>query len=196
MFGSFVGLFSEGVSLAPTWLQSLARVARFFHIAVFPLFLHFFLLFPERGPWARRFPLLEFWLYLPFLSLILPVMAIDRLGGRELLAKLPGIQVIGLLLNQFARGYMIAGLVALIVSYRAAGASNKRRARVVAAGCIVGILSLLIALSGGMFGLNRTYPRFFDLVGYFYPVTLPLIPFSLLRTCHRVAVNSPPVTAA
>src|SRR5215470_2185278 len=50
MLGAFVGLIGGSISLAPAWLQSLARFARFFHLAFFPLFLHFFLLFPERGP--------------------------------------------------------------------------------------------------------------------------------------------------
>src|SRR5262245_19472401 len=185
MLGSFVGLFGGGISLAPAWLQSIARFARFFHIAFFPLCLHFFLLFPERGPWARRFPRLEYWLYLPFLSLILPFITIERLGGRELLAKIPGTHAIGPLLNPLWVGYLVAGLVALIVNYRAADANNKRRTRVVVAGCGVGLLSILIALSGGMFGLNRFYPRVFDLLGYILPVTLPLIPLSFAYAIIR-----------
>src|SRR5215475_4632247 len=120
MLGSFVGLFGGDTPLAPAWLQSLARFARYFHIFFFPLFLHFFLLFPERGPWARRFPRLEFWIYLPFLLLILPVMIIDRLGAGELLPKIPGMWLIGPQLNRLCAGYLISGLVALILNYRAA----------------------------------------------------------------------------
>ena len=186
MLGSFTGLIYGGISLAPMWLQSLARFARFFHIAFFPLCLHFFLFFPERGPWARRFPRLEFWIYLPFLSLVLPVIAIDRLGGGELLlAKVPGIQVIRRLIYPLLTGYLISGLAALILYYWAADASNKRRTRVVVVGCGVGILSLLIALGGGWYGLNWIYPRFFDLIGYFYPVTFLLIPLSFVYAIVR-----------
>jgi phosphoserine phosphatase RsbU/P len=185
MLGTFAGLISGGDSLAPTWLQSIARFARFFHIAFFPLVLHFFLFFPERGPWARRFPRLEFWIYLPFLSVMFPLLAIIRLGGGKLLAKIPGIEVIGRLINPFAAGYLIAGLAALILYYWAADANNKRRTRVVVAGCVVGILSLLIALCGGWFGLNRIYPRVFDLIGYLYPVTFLLIPLSFVYAIVR-----------
>jgi phosphoserine phosphatase RsbU/P len=186
MLGSFTGLISGGISLAPMWLQSIARFARFFHIAFFPLCLHFFLLFPERGPWARRFPRLEFWIYLPFLSLVLPVIAIDRLGGGELLlAKVPGIQVIGRLINPLLTGYLISGLAALILYYWTADDNNKRRTRVVVAGCVVGILSLMIALGGGWFGLNRIFPRIFDIIGYFYPVTFLLIPLSFVYAIAR-----------
>src|SRR5262245_14724210 len=184
-FGSFTGLFTVGIPLAPTWLQSIARFALFFQIAFFPLCLHFFLFFPERGPWARRFPRLEFWIYLPFLSVTFPLNAIARLGGGDMLAKIPGIQVIGRLPIPFATGYMISGLAALILYYWTADANNKRRTRVVVAGCVVGILSLLIALGGGWFGLNRNYPGVFDLISYFYPVTFLLIPLSFVYAIVR-----------
>jgi sigma-B regulation protein RsbU (phosphoserine phosphatase) len=185
MLGSFTGLFSGDIPLAPMWLQSIARFARFFHIAFFPLCLHFFLFFPERGPWARRFPRLEFWIYLPFLSVMFPFPAIAHLGGGDLLAKVPGIQVIGRLINPFAIGYLISGLAALIFYYWAADANNKRRTRMVVAGCVVGILTLLIALGGGWLGVNRIYPEFFDLISYFYPVAFLLIPLSFVYAIVR-----------
>src|SRR5215510_3649798 len=185
MLGSFVGLIGGGISLAPSWLQSLARFATYFHIFFFPLFLHFFLLFPERGPWARRFPRLEFWIYLPFLLLILPVMIIDRLGAGELLPKIPGMWLIGPQLNRLCAGYLISGLVALILNYRAADANNKRRTRVAVAGSIVGALSLLIALGGSWFGLGRIFPRVLSLNRYLYPVTFPLIPLSFAYAIVR-----------
>jgi sigma-B regulation protein RsbU (phosphoserine phosphatase) len=185
MLGSFTGLISGGISLTPTWLQSIARFARFFHIAFFPLCLHFFLFFPERGPLARRFPRLEFWIYLPFLSVMLPILAIARLGGGDMLAKVPGIHVIGRLVNPFATGYLISGLAALILYYWAADANNKRRTRAVVAGCGIGILTLLIALGGAWYGFNRIYPEFFDLIRYFYPVTFLLIPLSFVYAIAR-----------
>jgi sigma-B regulation protein RsbU (phosphoserine phosphatase) len=185
MLGSFVGLFGGGISLAPAWLQSLARFARYFHIFFFPLFLHFFLLFPERGPWARRIPHLEFWIYLPFLLLIFPLITLDRLGAGELLAKIPGIKVMGSQINRLCAGYLISGLVALILNYRAADANNKRRTRVAVAGSIVGALSLLIALSGSWFGLGRILPKVLSLNRYLYPVTFPLIPLSFAYAIVR-----------
>ena len=185
MLGAFVGLIGGDISLAPAWLQSTARFARFFQIAFFPFFLHFFLLFPERGPWARRFPRLEFWLYLPFLSLMFPLTAINRLGWGKLLGKVPGIEVISQMVIPVVGGYMISGLAALIVNYRAADANNRRRTRVVVVGCIAGGISLLIGLARGWFGLGRIYPGFFDLMDYVYPVTLPLIPLSFAYAIAR-----------
>src|SRR5262245_6623618 len=186
MLGSFVGLIGGGISLAPAWLQSLARFAHYFQIFFFPLFLHFFLLFPERGPWARRLPRLEFWIYLPFLLWIWPAITINRLGAGEwLLAKIPGIQIMGPQINRLCAGYLILGLVALILNYRAADANNKRRTRVAVAGCIVGVLSLLIGLGGSWFGFDRSYPSVFDLNSYLLPVTLPLIPLSFAYAIVR-----------
>src|SRR5262245_49744794 len=121
----------------------------------------------------------------PAAALILPYMAIASLGGGELLVKIPGTHVIEPLLKPLLVGYPVAGLVALIVNYRAADANNKRRTRVVVAGCGVGLLSVLIALSGGMFGLSQVYPGAFDLLGYLLPVTLPLIPLSFAYAIVR-----------
>src|SRR5262245_60731098 len=186
MLGSFVGLIGGGISLAPSWLQSLARFATYFHIFFFPLFLHFFLLFPERGPWARRFPRLEFWIYLPFLLLIWPLITIDRLGAGEwLLAIIPRIQALGPQINRLCAGYLISGLIALIVNYRAADANNKRRTRVAVVGSIVGALGLLIGLGGAWFGLDRIFPRVLELNSYLYPVTFPLIPLSFAYAIIR-----------
>ena len=184
MLGAFVGLIGGDISLAPAWLQFLVRFARFFQIAFFPLFLHFFLLFPERGPWARRLPALEFWLYLPFLLLMFPLTA-NRLGWGKLLDKVPGMGVIPQMVKPVVVGYMISGLAALIVNYRAADANNRRRTRVVVVGCIAGGLSLLIGLARGWFGLGQSYPGFFDLMDYVYPVTLPLIPLSFAYAIAR-----------
>jgi serine phosphatase RsbU (regulator of sigma subunit) len=186
MLGAFVGLFIGGTALLATWARVFVQLARFCGFATFfPVFLHFFLLFPERGPWARRFPRLEFWLYPPFLSLILSLSALQLLGGGELLAKIPGIELIGRLPILLASVYLISGLVALAVNYRAADTGNKRRTRVVAAACGVGILNLLLVFGGGIFGLDRAYPRVFDLIGYFLPVTLPLIPISFAYAIVR-----------
>jgi phosphoserine phosphatase RsbU/P len=186
MLGAFAGLFIGGTDLLAKWAQVVVELARLCGFAAFfPVFLHFFLLFPERGPWARRFPRLEFWLYPLFLSLFLPLNALAFLGGGELLAKIPGIELVGRLPILSAIVYLISGLAALAMNYRAADANNRRRTRVVAAACGVGILNLLLVLGGGFIGLARAYPRVFDLFGYFLPVTLPLIPISFAYAIIR-----------
>ncbi|MCI0662524.1 MAG: hypothetical protein L0220_15755, partial [Acidobacteria bacterium] len=72
MLETFVGIF-QGFSFGLSgWLLYLAIVARVAGLAFLPIFFHFFLIFPERGPWLKRFPRLELLLYLPFLITILP----------------------------------------------------------------------------------------------------------------------------
>jgi sigma-B regulation protein RsbU (phosphoserine phosphatase) len=186
MFGSFVGLVVGSIPLLPKWAEVIAQLARIFGFATFfPLFLHFFLLFPERGPWARRFPSLEFWPYLPFLLMTLPVSIAVLLGGGAMLAKIPGIKLINLLVGPAMVGYLIVGLASLVVNYRSADINNKRRTRVAVAGCGLGFLSLLLTLSFGTFGLNRAYPKVSDLISYLLPVTLPLIPLSFAYAIIR-----------
>jgi sigma-B regulation protein RsbU (phosphoserine phosphatase) len=186
MFGAFVGLYTSGILLLPKWTQIMVGVARSCGVIFFfPFFLHFFLLFPDRGPWVRRFPRLEFWLYLPFFLLGLPIV-LQLVGGQKILANIPGISRIGPLYYVTWIIYLFSGLVALIVNYRAADTNNKRRMRVVVAGCCVGFLNiLLIFLGAEAFQLSQTYPSAFDLIGSSIVVTLPLIPLSFAYAIIR-----------
>jgi serine phosphatase RsbU (regulator of sigma subunit) len=186
MLGAFAGLFIGGTLLLAKWAQVVVQLARLCGFTTFfPVFLHFFLLFPERGAWARRFPRLEFWLYLPLLSLILPLNALQILGAGKLLAKIPGIELIGRLPILLAIVYLISGLAALAVNYRAADSNNRRRTRVVAAACGLGIAHIVFILGAGIFGLDQAYPSVFNIIGYFLPVTLPLIPVSFAYAIIR-----------
>jgi phosphoserine phosphatase RsbU/P len=186
MFCAFVGLYAGSILLLPKWTQTIVGVARNCGIIFFfPFFLHFFLLFPDRGPWVRRLPRLEFWLYLPFFLLGLPI-ALQLVGGQKLLASIPGISRIGILYYVTWVIYLFSGLVALIVNYRAADTNDKRRMRVVVAGCGTGFLNiLLIFLGADIFKFGQTYPRAFDLISSSIVVTLPLIPLSFAYAIIR-----------
>jgi phosphoserine phosphatase RsbU/P len=186
MFGAFVGLYMSGILLLPKWTQTMVGVARSCGmIFFFPFFLHFFLLFPDRGPWVRRFPRLEFWLYLPFFLNGLPIV-LSLAGGQKILANIPGIGHIRIIFFVTWIVYLFLGLVALVVNYRAADGNSKRRMRVVVAGCGVGFLNiLLIFLGADIFQFSQTYPRAFDLIGSSIVVTLPLIPLSFAYAIIR-----------
>ena len=80
MLGSFAGLFSGGLPLAPTWLQSIARFAQFFHIAFSRYACISFCSFPNVGRWradSRGWNSGSTCL----LSVMFPFLAIPRLGG-------------------------------------------------------------------------------------------------------------------
>jgi serine phosphatase RsbU (regulator of sigma subunit) len=184
MLGAFVALFQGDNRLLSEWLRTLVQIARSLNVAFFAFFLHFFLLFPEDGPWVRRFPWIERWLYLP-LAGGLALTISDLLGVSDLVSRIPGNRLIGHAVNASLVSYLVLGLAALAVNYRAADVQNKRRIRVVVAGCSLGILSLLLNIGGRMLGFSKTHPQFFDLLGYVIVVTLPLIPLSFAYAIVR-----------
>jgi eukaryotic-like serine/threonine-protein kinase len=107
-----------------------------------PLFLHFFLIFPEESPLLRRFPLLEWYLYVPFLLIFLPHTAIylvlwaispDRAIAFRQAFFSPAIFLLGL-------AYFAGGLLSLVVTYRRASLPTRRKVRVILAATIAGFL--------------------------------------------------------
>lgn len=186
MLGTFTGFFSSGsLAFLPNWAQFLSQLARGCANAFFPLFLHFFLIFPQSGPWVRRFPRLVFWLYVPFLILILPINIVQRLGGQNLIAAIPGTKFISIFAALLIITYLVLGLAVMAVNYRAADSVNRRRTRVILVGCGTGVLSFLLLIGSQMLGLNRTYPKVFDLFIYAMLATLPLIPLSIVYAIIR-----------
>jgi phosphoserine phosphatase RsbU/P len=187
MLGTFVGLFSSTSTLAflPKWVLVVSQLARGCANAFFPLFLHFFMIFPQRGPWVRRFPRLEYWLHVPFLTLILPFNMVTRLGGQKLIAAIPGTKYISIFAALLIITYLVLGLAVMAVNYRAADSVNKRRTRVILVGCGAGFLSFLFLIGGSMLGFARTYPRVFELLSYTMLATLPLIPLSFVYAIIR-----------
>jgi serine phosphatase RsbU (regulator of sigma subunit) len=188
MLGAFTALFSGDDRLLAEWVRDVARVSRSLNIAFFSFFLHFFLLFPEPSRWARRFPRrlgwAERWLYLPTaLGLVLNFAGL--LGWIDVISKIPGIELVERFINVSLVSYLVLGLALLVLNYRAADVQNKRRIRVVAAGCSLGVLSLFLIIGGGMLGINKQYPKFFDLLSYAIVLTLPLIPLSFAYAIVR-----------
>src|SRR5581483_11045496 len=81
MLGTFVGVWNSSYpySALPPVIGLLVGLAKISAFWFFPLFLIFFLNFPERAPLLHRFPRLESWLYLPFFLFILPPPLASRL---------------------------------------------------------------------------------------------------------------------
>jgi hypothetical protein len=89
MLGTFVGVASSSYpySVLPSFVESLIGLAKFFALWFFPLFLIFFLNFPEQSPLLLRFPRLESWLYLPLCLFVLPTW----LAGGSLARRVGGL---------------------------------------------------------------------------------------------------------
>jgi phosphoserine phosphatase RsbU/P len=185
MLGAFVGFFSTDQSLLPGWVRIISQSTRVFANMFSPLFLHFFLIFPQPGSWVRRFPRLTYWLYLPFLVVILPPNIVQNLVGREMLARIPGIKFISIFSALLIVGYLVLGLTVIAVNYRAADPLNRRRTRVILIGCSAGVLSFLLVIGSQMLGIFSRFPRFFEVLIYILLATMPLIPISIIYAIVR-----------
>ena len=122
------------------WVLVASSLLRWF---LLPLCLHFFLIFPEESPLLRRFPRLEWYLYVPFLLFFLPLTGIylvlwaispDRaVAFSQSFPLFFPTQLLG-----FA--YFAAGILSLIINYRRASLPSRRKVRVILAATIAGFL--------------------------------------------------------
>lgn len=81
MLGALTVIGSDPVNL-PLWLSLIVGVAGALGLLGLPIFVHFFLIFPDPSPLLRRFARLETWLYLPYLLVILPASD-NQLSSRK-----------------------------------------------------------------------------------------------------------------
>ncbi|MEO8434057.1 MAG: protein kinase [Pyrinomonadaceae bacterium] len=116
LFGTVVTAF-PGTSNQPWWLAALIQLGAFIdNNPSFPLFLHFCLVFPDRSPLLKRYPRLEWYIYLPFLIFCTPVL---------MALKIPWLHGVVVSLSVFA------GLLLMINQYQHSDQVARRRVRVV-----------------------------------------------------------------
>ncbi len=193
MLGALVGIFRSTTEGMPNWLEAASIIAGILGMFCMPLLFHFFLIFPERSPLLRRFPGLEVWLYVPFLTVWFWV----ALGALTDLFNIDWIvswvpkwfwNLVSSVLTVMWIVYLAGGLVALILNYRVANTASRRKLRVVVFGCSAGFLNLLIIIVAQFLDINRKNPQLFDLMARCMLFTLPLIPLSFAYAIvrHRV----------
>jgi len=172
----------------PRWIYLAALLTQSLATVFFPAILRFFLIFPERSPLLRRFPKLEWLIYLPYLLLLAPREIVGAIltafnmapAWRESFLRSTGNFILGL-----CAAYLLAGLIAMAVNYRAAGARSRRKLRVVMVGSGAGFLNVFLMQFGYFVGLAYAFPtlwRWFDNCLLF---TLPLIPLSFAYAIAR-----------
>ena len=189
------GMFTAAIfALDPTYAgesPSMVGVMLTVHLAslfLWPVFFHFFQIFPEPSPLARRVPRLEVYLYLPQLLTIFPywgllniVAAFSPEDARAFVN--PAFTFIT---SVVAIGYITAGLLSLLINYRQAGRASRRKMRVVVAGSIAGFLPMFLTIALFIiFDLQKTNPK----VGQWLIVTalfaFPLFPLSFAYAIVR-----------
>ncbi len=172
----------------PLWLTRIVAVARNISALFLPIFLHFFLIFPEPSPLLRKLPRLERYLYLPFYLIILPWIGLVELMNRDFARHFINLPWLMWTNRITVTAYLVAGLIALVVGYRYAERDSRRKLHVVMAGSAAGFFNLFLMPIGDFFGLTSAFPavwRWLDIVLLF---TLPLIPLSFAYAIirHRV----------
>ncbi len=200
MFGTFIGALPSlppflGVPAPMMWAVAATKIVAIFF---WPVFLHFFLIFPEPSPLLRRFPRLEFGLYVPRLVISFPLLATYHVSlalGHErvvdlLLSKLDAL---GFVSTVLACAYVIAGLAVMLDTYRRAGAASRRRLRVVVAGS-VGFVPLLPLIGLFLFAQTQTpvalgsyewLPVALEWLGLSAYVAFPLFPLAFAYAIVR-----------
>jgi serine phosphatase RsbU (regulator of sigma subunit) len=172
----------------PRWLYLAAMLTQSLSTVFFPAILRFFLIFPERSPLLRRFPKLEWLIYLPYLLLLAPREIVSVFltafqstpAWRDSFLRSTGNFILGL-----CAAYLLAGLIAMAVNYRAADTRSRRKLRVVMVGSGAGFLNVFLMQFGYFVGLAYAFPtlwRWFDNCLLF---TLPLIPLSFAYAIAR-----------
>jgi len=190
MFGMFNGAilaFDPAYSSESPLLVAIMLTVHLVSLFLWPVFFHFFLIFPEPSPLVRRIPRLEGYLYLPQLLTILPYFGLSSVLAAFAPEHAPAFRSRPIMLVSIgiAIAYVAAGLLSLLVNYQQAGRKPRRKMRVVVAGSIAGFLPmfLLIALAI-IFNLPGTNPLI-QWLGIAALFSFPLFPLSFAYAIVR-----------
>ncbi len=172
----------------PVWLVATLILALIIGRGFAPVFFHFFLVFPQPSPLLSRFPRFEFYLYLPYLLLGVPLGATELIaratnpdhafeGWRSFTTLARFGSIIFLL-------YLVGGMISLVVNYVKADRLAKRKLRVVLVGTLAGLLpSVLLIL--GMIVFNPSISSALTLAWLAANLLFPLIPLSFAYAIVR-----------
>jgi serine phosphatase RsbU (regulator of sigma subunit) len=185
MLGTLTGTLGNAPDNLPSWLSLAAPMAVALGVLFLPVFVHFFLIFPDPSPPLRRWPRLETWIYLPYLLALLPVVVTLRLPGGVWVFQFRWFQYVIIVVNSLVVAYLAAGLICLIINYRAANLAARRRLRVVMAGSGAGFFNFFLVVMGGATGIEPRMPALWSWLGSSLFVTLPLIPLSFVYAIAR-----------
>ncbi len=189
MLGTYTAVNGSNVDGLPSGLIEIVRFGKLVGLWFVPIFVHFFLYFPEPSPVLKRFPKILPLVYALFLIFVLPGFAIERVS-LTIAFWLRSIWLLqqswyGMLGMIVLVGLLFFGLVVLAINYRAASLADRRRLRVVAAGSGAGFLNLFLMPLGEFFGLKAMFPTIWGYLDFTLIFTLPLVPLSFAYAIIR-----------
>jgi len=191
MFGMFTAaIFAVDPSYAGE-SKSMVAVMLAVHLTslfLWPVFFHFFQIFPEPSPLARRVPRLEVYLYVPQLLTIFPYWGTLNIVRALAPEQAPAfVQPVFTFITVLVMcGYITAGLLSLLINYRQAGRASRRKMRVVVAGSIAGFLPIFLTVALFiLFDLRRTNLPLGRWLGVVSLFAFPLFPLSFAYAIVR-----------
>jgi serine phosphatase RsbU (regulator of sigma subunit) len=189
MLTTLTALFPLSIYLQlPRWISLAALLTQTLATIFFPVILRFFLIFPERSPLLRRFPKLGWLIYLPYLLFMAPAYVLGKvLTAFQLKPDWgePFMRSADTYIGGMMVAYMLAGLIAMVVNYRAAGIASRRKLRVVMIGSGAGFLNILLMPFGDLVGIDRALPTLWRSLDIGLLFTMPLIPLSFVYAIVR-----------
>ncbi|HVF47793.1 MAG TPA: protein kinase, partial [Pyrinomonadaceae bacterium] len=107
-----------------------------------PVIFHLHLLFPEPSSFVRRFPAIEWLLYLPWLFFLLPIAAAWQLSLNDYSFFDPSLDrpIFSQLLYATHTAYLLGAMAMVAVNYFSADSTGKRRIRFYTAGATVSVV--------------------------------------------------------
>ncbi|HEX8087817.1 MAG TPA: SpoIIE family protein phosphatase [Blastocatellia bacterium] len=190
MFNATLPALNPDFGDAPVWLVTVMLTVHVASSFLWPVFFHFFQIFPEPSPLLRRVPRLGPYIYLPHLLTAFPhilllniLAAFAPLQGYALQAGYP---IFGVVSRGVATMYIAGGLLSLLINYREAGRASRRKMRVVVAGSIAGFLPFFIVVGlAVIFNLPTTNPQLSQWLGFAAFFSFPLFPLSFVYAIIR-----------
>jgi sigma-B regulation protein RsbU (phosphoserine phosphatase) len=191
MFGMFTGaLFAIDPSYAgeSALMIGILLTVHLASLFLWPVFFHFFQIFPEPSVLLQRLPKLEGYLYLPQLLTIFPYFGLLNILAAFSPDDAPAFRIpaITLICIAVAIAYIAGGLLSLLFNYRQAGRASRRKMRVVVAGSIAGFLPMFVTIGVAiLFNLPVTNPRLGQRLTVASLLAFPLFPLSFAYAIVR-----------
>jgi hypothetical protein len=176
----------------PEFFQNLRFFFSLFTTPAAALFFHFALVFPERPRFVRRFPQIEWLLYLPAL-LFIPGIMFHYLGLENWFPANEWSRILLVSITSLfsALFYLLGGLVMLLLNYFWASGTARRKLNVVVAGAIAAFAPTLIVVAtvivASIFGIEiHTEGRDWLSIVILLPLLLIPVSFAYAIVRHRV----------
>jgi len=190
MFGMFTGaILSSAPAFAgrPLWLILVTLTVNFVSLFLWPVFFHFFQIFPEPSALVRKWPKLEAYLYVPHLLTIFPysvtVNVLTAFAPDKYVDFRRNYPYFGIIMLVVVTLYLAGGLLSLLLNYRSAGRTSRRKMRVVVAGSIAGFLPFFVVIGlSVVFSPSREQLQWPVIVAIF---CFPLFPLSFAYAIVR-----------